>query len=465
MFIPAFNGTAEGTTGFNRIGSWTPETQLIPCNVCGCTPVYNTQRNTIPEYKPDPVYSKMSSGLQTLLILFFVVSLVTVLAFTGILIYYRKKRIVKATQPAMLFFILLGSVFACMKVIIGSLELTDSVCIADRWLGHIAFFMVFGALSVKTWRVHMIVNSSMRRMKISSRNVIYIIFGLIISLLIYLAVFTSLGSPYVLLKIRDDGAQKQTFLYSCDDHIPAFSYSLYGVEALLIISGGYFCYSTRNVPDAVNDSKNIASAVYIIILLCCLITPIVFFLNLEPTVSSFLVGMSFAIATVSANVSLFTAKVFLLFEGADLDTKLNLIRPKKDGEKKEEGNSNPKVATDDSTQELLIDSTLPTKKIISGMKHEAKIDLCHQQLSRWQQFLLQLENKGLVTGSGASSGSRLASSSPSSSVGGGVSEIKAMISNRENARSEKLESRRESIQKLESIHEFEDQNSDHEHEV
>ena len=46
----------------------------------------------------------------------------------------------------MVLVILLGALLACFKTLVQSLALSDAVCIADRWLGHLSLFMVFGAL-------------------------------------------------------------------------------------------------------------------------------------------------------------------------------------------------------------------------------------------------------------------------------------------------------------------------------
>ena len=86
----------------------------------------------------------------------------------------------------------------------------------------------------------MIVNSSMKRVKISAKHVIYIVSALLMTVCVYLAVFTAVGKPYMSVTIQDNGQQKQTYQYQCADQVPGFAYALYGAEALLLLSGGTY---------------------------------------------------------------------------------------------------------------------------------------------------------------------------------------------------------------------------------
>jgi hypothetical protein len=52
------------------------------------------------------------------------------------------------------------------------------------------------------------------------------------------------------------------------------------------------------------------------------------FLNLDPTASTLLISLGYAIAVVSTLLALFIQKLMLLYEGADLDSRFNIVRPK-----------------------------------------------------------------------------------------------------------------------------------------
>ena len=65
---------------------------------------------------------------------------------------------------------------------------------------------------------------------------------------------------------------------------------------------------------------------YVIILLCLLIFPIVFFLGLKPSVALFLGGLAFGIGIITALSVLFGPKIWLLMNGMDLDRNLNIVK-------------------------------------------------------------------------------------------------------------------------------------------
>jgi len=244
--------------GLSRIGTWDPETFFAPCKECGCTPVFNTADNSIPLYRPNASIEDLNSAMTGLLIALFVISILMLIVFAVVMIIYRKSRLVKASQPGMMAFIFLGGLLGSFFILNQSLKLDDTVCRSGRFLGHASFFFIFVALEVKTWRVHMIVNSSMKRVKITNQNVLQIVGVAISIIIIYLIVFLVVGKPHMQMLTTLGTMQSRTFSYQCNDDIPGFSTALYILEIVLLALGGYLCYSTRNVPGAMNESKHIA---------------------------------------------------------------------------------------------------------------------------------------------------------------------------------------------------------------
>jgi len=60
----------------------------------------------------------------------------------------------------MIIVVLVVALLACIRVIIATVDITDATCIVGKWLGHLSFGLFFGAVILKTWRVNMVVSST-----------------------------------------------------------------------------------------------------------------------------------------------------------------------------------------------------------------------------------------------------------------------------------------------------------------
>jgi hypothetical protein len=144
---------------------------------------------------------------------------------------------------------------------------------------------------------------------------------------------------------------------------------------------------------------------YIIILMCFLIAPIVFFLGLQPSVAIFLVGMGFGIAIISSMAVLFGPRTMLLLNGMDLDKNLNLI-------KVNDGKGAAVIATEKKAAEAFGPSDdlpkldIPLEKLLKQGNKASNMELCRQQIVKWQSLLLRIENSALNTNSSANSNSQ-----------------------------------------------------------
>ena len=156
----------------------------------------------------------------------------------------------------------------------------------------------------------------------------------------------------------------------------------------------------------------VLSAMTIIVMICVMVFPIIFLLNLDPAVNQLIASLAFAVADVASISILFGPKVLTLVAGADLD---GLDIKKK----------SPKVAIDDGGED---DGKLEKKsgrmgpgEVAKGQKgdlryadgdiHKIKnlderANICRQQVDKWRAMLVQIEERissAGSTGSGARS--------------------------------------------------------------
>jgi ABC-type branched-subunit amino acid transport system substrate-binding protein len=252
-FHPVLYSLTRGQIAFQQIGTWTLEAGFT-VGEWDLPPLFNTKNNALPLDSPEPVPVRMSASLRGLLIAFAVLGILTTVFFAGVVIWKRHSRMIRASQPLMLAALLAGALVSCARVIAGSYDLTDEVCVAQTWTGHLAFGLICGALITKTWRVHMIINTTMKRVKITTNHVLIMIAAITALLAIYLTIFTVVGKPHVVLTVRDDGQLATSHLFSCQDSNGTFAIVLYVLEAVSLAYGVRLCMATKNAPGAVNES-------------------------------------------------------------------------------------------------------------------------------------------------------------------------------------------------------------------
>jgi hypothetical protein len=135
------------------------------------------------------------------------------------------------------------------------------ICRAQFWSGHIAFTGVI-ALFAKTLRVHIIVNSKMKKIKVSSNQVLTFTIFLIAIMVIYMLILTGIDVARNTTIVHEDPLTGQLiYTNSCTQSDLSLNYALYAYEALILLLSLKVCFDTRNVPDAINESKYIAKGI------------------------------------------------------------------------------------------------------------------------------------------------------------------------------------------------------------
>ena len=220
------------------------------------------------------------------------------------------------------------------------------------------------AMIVKTWRVHMIIQGGLRKVKITSTQVALYTVGLCGVIATLCALYSGIGKPtasYIVVPlVTGNNELKPLCTYSTN----AFDAVLFSLEGISLLVATYLCYRTK-VPspsyfsffvctpdtrcrqqpvsppclaaprsllsphtpqdalDAVNESQNIATAVLIIVFIASH-TPIILFLPVDPYVDEVIISCCFFLAVIGASLAYFGGKMKLLFMGADLNAQFKV---------------------------------------------------------------------------------------------------------------------------------------------
>ncbi|KAJ3116542.1 hypothetical protein HDU96_009430 [Phlyctochytrium bullatum] len=192
--------------------------------------------------------------------------------FLGVYMWsHARMKIFKAASPLFLGFILLGANVSYGSVFLFSIyPMTDLTCITVTWLKYAGFAIVFGALMVKTYRIHLIFTNSKRnvsRRLTDARMTLH--FGVFLALwCAVLATWTVLPSqrPFVAInsvaRVKPGGDAVESYFETPTCSFNDFNYVGLGFMAVTLLIGAWLAYAVRSTPNAFNESKWIAVAVY-----------------------------------------------------------------------------------------------------------------------------------------------------------------------------------------------------------
>jgi hypothetical protein len=245
---------------FVQVMYWNSELETLDCDESmGCyNIIYATESNTPTSDTRTTIVVTLNNGLRVLLFVLGALVLVLVAGVCFFLYFYRSSKLIKASQPMMMYFILLGEVIGGARVINTGLEITDHTCTAGIWLGHMAFFLVFGCLFLKTWRIHKLVNNpTLKRIKITVYDILRMLFVMQLCVIIYLIILTMVGKPHR-SDISSTSSNQTTELVRCSFVNPNFHTALFAIEGVIVIIGARLCWAVKDVPDAINEAKYIA---------------------------------------------------------------------------------------------------------------------------------------------------------------------------------------------------------------
>ena len=256
--IMNFDAAKYATNGPNgdvmtEVFLWTVEDGITEIR----EPVYNTKGNTPPEDQNEDIMVEMTSIQKDVVMAFGILCVLWSFALLVFLIVFREAKVVKAAQAKMSLLVVSGGILAGGRVINAAMAITDATCTAGLWLGHIGFFLVFGTLLVKTWRIHRLLLAGLKKVKISETYVLCMMGAGLGFLVVYLALLTAVGRPQESANCTLESNQ-ETCLKFCSFEHTEFHTVLFALEAAVLIYGAYLCYGTKGAPDSINEAKFIA---------------------------------------------------------------------------------------------------------------------------------------------------------------------------------------------------------------
>jgi hypothetical protein len=203
----------------------------------------------------------MPGIIRSLLIFMAVLQFLVVVPFAVGLVVYRKSRMIKASQPLMMWLVLSMGLWGGARTIAGTYPVSTNVCIAHYWTGHLAFTGIV-AFFVKDLRVYLLIHSrGPNKFKMSSRNILIFVSVFFVLLLAYMAISTAISPPHPGLRVTTAITGQDMHIYNCKNDTPVLAYILYAFEGLFLLLAVKLSNDTRYLPDAMNETKSIATGI------------------------------------------------------------------------------------------------------------------------------------------------------------------------------------------------------------
>eukprot|EP01127_Copromyxa_protea_P020461 TRINITY_DN685_c0_g1_i2.p1 TRINITY_DN685_c0_g1~~TRINITY_DN685_c0_g1_i2.p1 ORF type:complete len:603 (-),score=62.94 TRINITY_DN685_c0_g1_i2:550-2358(-) len=160
-------------------------------------------------------------------------AIVPVTFMIGLIVYWDHP-IMVASTPAFMMCILFGTLMGISVVWVIAVIPNDVTCVLPNWLGHIAFWLVFSCLFVKTFRVWYIFREGDKLLTtiITNTQIFMMAAGIVLIVSIYLAIWTGLGRARP-LAIPDVQFPEQYHIWICE-YNNIWNIVIYAVEVLIL---------------------------------------------------------------------------------------------------------------------------------------------------------------------------------------------------------------------------------------
>ena len=133
----------------------------------------------------------------------------------GFLIFRNQNHgLVKVLQPTLVSIVFLGAVLGIIRAFSFLAPVSNAVCNADVAVGHLAVFLVFSNLCVKTWRVkRLMIMTTIAKVKITNTIALLRIGVLVFGLTVYLLIVLLVGKSTILIAKDDSNDQITHYLF------------------------------------------------------------------------------------------------------------------------------------------------------------------------------------------------------------------------------------------------------------
>ncbi|XP_070548397.1 gamma-aminobutyric acid type B receptor subunit 1-like [Ptychodera flava] len=258
----------------------------------------------------------------------------TAIAMLVINIAYRNAKAIKISSPPLNNFTAVGCLLLYAGVFMFGIDIGIStnvqLLLASCWIRiillSVGLSLSFGALFMKTYRIHVIFNEALTKMKMTNLPDSKLIGGILLLVFVDIVIF-------VLWIILDDmqivkahlepvfdntNPESEIYLvpeiYHCSSrHSLYFSIALYCYKGFILLWGVFLAWETRRVSlTQLNDSTYIALSIYTVFVTCTIVLPVLYLKGNDVTFTFTFLTSAIIIVNTAILSLVFVPKILLL---------------------------------------------------------------------------------------------------------------------------------------------------------
>lgn len=238
------------------------DSQLVKGGNCISGFTYRNTNNLPCTDTPPPITVDLPAAIELFLVFMGTAVLLVVSISLCVMLKYSQSRLIKASQPSMIYLIHLGCFLGGVRTIVGGMPYSDLSCQLSFYTGHLTLCITYLPLLAKIWRLQRVFNNkSLKRLKLSWRLVITSTVAIIILFASYLALALIVGKPHKsFVTIEEYNQVTNTLICSYD--VPGFQISLYVMELVSIGYSMVLINKIKDIPDPIDDVRFYVTGAY-----------------------------------------------------------------------------------------------------------------------------------------------------------------------------------------------------------
>lgn len=306
---------ADPSNGMVLVDIVASSTGIIPCpaSMHCYSPTYNTNDNSVPKDTKPTVHMEMAPAAVGMLMFFGTLILIFSLFLLQMIFTHRNTRHIKNSQGSLLYFIVVGGLLGGVRTILGALPVTDITCVAEVWTGHLAFALIFGAVVVKSYRLHMIFKTIFLKSSVTTERCLLIVSGGLLFVVVYLVVLTVVGQPVVAHERVVVSNQTFDSAY-CGMVVPAFQTVWYALEMVFLIYGFKLAYELKDIPDKYNESTQNMDSIALVAFSGVIVFPLMYLAGMDAISATVLSSILIGLVMLALLTLLFGLKILKVYK-------------------------------------------------------------------------------------------------------------------------------------------------------
>ena len=282
----------------------------------------------------------VDTSLLTVGYILFAVQAFLSVACTAWTVYYRQRRVVKASQPLFLCLVAFGAFLMSLSIIpVGiqgeyrylvdpitgvptdepntDIDRVDAACMALPWLFSMGFAVTFSALFAKIWRIKLVFQAARTfvRKQVGVKDVVSIMVAVIVLQAIVLIAW-NVADPLIWQRevlMEDNNGYPTRSIGTCSStNGLAFLIPLIVIDALMLVYALYLCFVTRKVSAEFQEVTWITASILSILQILVLSIPILVIVDADNNAFYFVRVAVIFLVSSTVTMLIFFPKIYKL---------------------------------------------------------------------------------------------------------------------------------------------------------